>query len=109
MTRDAAYSRWRGMSFPPGSAADQVDELHAELAYWDAMVAEAVIPVVADGRPYDPGVLDLDAGLRALAERIAMVSATARGDEAALLRQYADYAEALTAANAEVQRSPGRR
>jgi hypothetical protein len=104
MKSDAAYSRWRGLSFPPGSATDQVDELHAELAYWDAMVADTVIPVVADGRPYDPGVLGLGAGLRALAERIAMVLATARGDEAALLRQYADYAQALTAVNAEALR-----
>lgn len=104
MASDTAYGRWRGLAFPPGSASEQVDELHADLAYWDSMVADTVIPVAERGQPYDPGVLDLEAGLRALADRIAAVSVTASGYDAALLGRYADYAEALIATNTEARR-----
>lgn len=81
-----------------------MDELHADLAYWDAMVADAVLPVAELELPYDSGVLDLDAGLSALADRIGAVSESASGDDAALLRRYADYASALMAANTEARR-----
>ena len=104
MTSETAYARWRGLAFPPGSSSDLVDELHADLAYWDSMVADTVLPVAEHGQPYDSGVVDLDAGLRAVADRIAAVSVAASGAEAALLGQYGDYAAALIAANAEARR-----
>lgn len=104
MTSATAYSRWRGLAFPPGSASDKVDQLHPDLAYWDSMVADTLLPVAEHKQPYDSGVLDLDAGLRALADRIAAVSAIASGDDAALLGRYADYASALIAANTEARR-----
>jgi hypothetical protein len=101
MASDTAYDRWRGLAFPPGSASDHVDELHTDLAYWDSMVADTVIPVAERGEPYDSGVLDLEAGLRALAARISAVSVAASGEDAGLLCQYAAYADALLAATTE--------
>jgi hypothetical protein len=70
------------------------------------MVADTVIPVVERGTPYDSGVLDLEHGLRALADRIAAVRAAGSAEDAARLRQYAEYADALRAATAEAQPRP---
>ncbi len=53
-----AYDRWRGLPFPPASATDEVDELHKQLAQWDAFVADRVVPVVTRDAPCDEGVLD---------------------------------------------------
>jgi len=43
-------ARWRAMPFPEGSVADLLDEIHAKLAYVDAMVAETAIPLLDHGR-----------------------------------------------------------
>ena len=48
-----ACKRWRSTPFPAGSPRDELDELHAQLAYVDAMVAESVIPFMA-GRGHSP-------------------------------------------------------
>ena len=64
-----AYATWRRTPFPIGSGSDEVEELHADLAMWDAFVAEAVIPMEG-GRRYDPGVHDQAAAVEDLRRRI---------------------------------------
>lgn len=44
-----AVEAWRREPFPPGSATDALDELHADLALADSWLAEAVIPFVDRG------------------------------------------------------------
>jgi hypothetical protein len=44
------YERWRREPFPQSSQFDELDALHAELAYADAMIADSAIPFVAEGR-----------------------------------------------------------
>jgi hypothetical protein len=62
---DETLRRWRSAAFPRGSHLDGVDELHAELAYWDAMVADAAIPL-DKGQRVPGGFLDVKAGLAEL-------------------------------------------
>jgi hypothetical protein len=50
---EEACNRWRATSFPKGSLDDELDELHAQLAYVDAMIADSAIPFLAGSR-YDP-------------------------------------------------------
>jgi hypothetical protein len=95
---EESYRRWRDAPFPSGSTNDAVDELHAQLAQWDAFVADEVIPV-AEGHAHKPGIGSaydiakelelLRAGIEALAERVGP-------DDQALLRQYDDYVSLLT-------------
>ena len=84
------------MPFPEGTNRDDIDELHAELAYWDSMVAEVVIPMTK-GVPYDEGALDLAVGVEDLLGRIEALRSTA--DEAGrdVLGSYANYARSLAA------------
>jgi type I site-specific restriction endonuclease len=59
MSETDAYARWRNEPFPSGSTTDEV---HADLAYWDAMVADTVIPIVDEEelfREYPSDFLDL--------------------------------------------------
>lgn len=38
-----SYNAWRSTPFPEGSDIDEIDDMHAKLAYVDAMVAEALV------------------------------------------------------------------
>ncbi len=58
-----AYAAWREAVFPVGHSDDAIDELHAQLAYWDCMVAEDAIPL-RDGRTVVRGPVDVGEGLR---------------------------------------------
>jgi hypothetical protein len=69
MSENDAYARWRNEPFPSGSTTDEVDEVHGDLAYWDAMVADTVIPIVENGAAYNSGVLDIEFGLSQLNAR----------------------------------------
>jgi hypothetical protein len=93
----APYDNWRSLSFPVGSSVDAVDEAHADLAYWDAMTAEAVIPLADGSGTYDPGVIDFPAGLAQLRERLVGLQATASASESGTLKQYIEYVDALAA------------
>jgi len=84
------------MPFPEGSNRDDVDELHGDLAYWDSMVAEAVIPMTK-GVPYDEGVLDLADGVQDLLRRIEALGSTADDADRDLLGSYANYSRSLAA------------
>ncbi len=101
-----AYERWRDMPFPEASSNDATDDLHKDLAYWDAMAAEILIPVVERGAHYDEGALDLDSGLRSLSQRITAASTSASTEDRARLRSYDNYAEAVAAAIQEVRLTP---
>jgi hypothetical protein len=52
------YAAWRARPFPDGSATDAIDELHADLAGIDAVVAETVVPFVKHGT-YNPAKIDV--------------------------------------------------
>ncbi len=73
--------------------------MHADLAYWDAMTAEAVLSMVERSGRYDPGVLDFPAGLAALRERLMALRANVGGSDADRLDRYVRYADALAAVN----------
>lgn len=95
----AAYDTWRALPFPRGSTVDEIDEAHADLAYWDAMTLEAIGPMVEYPVRYDPGVLDLRVGLAALRERLVAMRSTYHGEEADLLDSYVRYVDVLAAVN----------
>ncbi len=63
-----AVATWRDQAFPPGSATDALDELHADLALADTWVAESVIPFVEHGL-HKPARVDVVTGLRDLGAR----------------------------------------
>jgi hypothetical protein len=98
---DSAYRRWRDQPFPASSVDDDLDELHKDLAYWDAMVADTIIPAIEHGARYNPGVLDLNHGLAGYREKAVTASQQAGPAEAALIAQYLAYADLLIVANAE--------
>jgi hypothetical protein len=101
----SAYERWRAATFPePSSTDDEVDDIRSDLIYWDAMVADIVIPAVQRGVAYDSGVLDLDGGLSALAEKISAALARTSGTGLVDLRSYAAYLDLLVATNQEALR-----
>ncbi len=93
----APFDEWRSLSFPVGSSVDEVDEAHADLAYWDAMTAEAVIPMADGSEVYDPGVLDFQTGLAQFRERLVGLRATASASESETLAAYVEYVDALSA------------
>jgi len=57
-----ALERWQRAPFPLGDADDEVDELHAQLGYWDSIVSDVLVPL-AEGRELAPVRLDISAGL----------------------------------------------
>jgi hypothetical protein len=78
----------------------RLDELNKELAYWDAMVADTIIPVAQQGIPYNSGVLDLAQGLRVYRQRLLDTLANDAPGRASLTEHVA-YADLLIAANLE--------
>jgi hypothetical protein len=101
-------ARWRALPFPEASPEDFVDEIHKDLAYWDAMVADTIVPVMERGARHDSGMLDLEAGLTALGGKIS--AAIAGSDSSAgvdRVRDYDAYLATLSAANFEARRDRG--
>jgi hypothetical protein len=95
---DETYRRWRDAPFPHGSTNDPVGELHAELAQWDAFVADEVIPV-AEGLAHKPGIgsaYDIENEIELLRTAIDELANSVGPDDQALLRQYDDYCSLLT-------------
>jgi hypothetical protein len=89
-----AYIAWRNQPFPPGSADDALDELHADLALADTWVAGSVIPYVERGL-FQPAHLDVIEELGKLRNR-AVELRTRRGEESpSLPDSYRDYADLL--------------
>jgi hypothetical protein len=88
--------------FPAGSHVDELDELHAELAYADAMVADIAIPMAKR----EIRVGDVPEQVRT---ELADVQTRARryehapGDEAELAASYRVYAELLSSLLEEIQ------
>jgi hypothetical protein len=80
------------------SLVEEVDEVHKELAYWDAMTAEAVVPMIKRSAPYDPGVVDFVSGLAGLRYRL-VVLAERNDMDRERLDAYVEYADALAAVN----------
>jgi hypothetical protein len=93
----APYDKWRSLSFPVGSSVDEVDEAHADLAYWDAVTVGAVIPLADGSGTYDPGGLDFRAGLVQFRERLVGLQATSSAPESDTLNRYIEYVDALVA------------
>jgi hypothetical protein len=89
-----AYTSWRGQPFPPGSADDALDELHADLVLADTWVAESVVPFVERGL-YQPARIDVIAELRKLRDRAVQLRRDRAGDDAGLCDAYRDYAGLL--------------
>jgi hypothetical protein len=90
------YDRWRHQPFPPGSVIDELDLMHAQLAYADAMVADSAIPFVTRGEYSeipDQAVRELDSVIVS-ARRLEENEADER---AQLATQYREYAELLKA------------
>ncbi len=89
-----AYDRWQAEPFPKGSKVDALDELHADLAYVDAMVAECAVPYATEGRVTSlptQALQDLDRIL----ERSAELERDDDPENARLAASYRGYAERL--------------
>lgn len=95
----SAYDAWRALAFPKGSAVDEIDEVHADLAYWDAITFETIGPLAENSIRYDPGVLDFRVELPALRERLLAMRGRYHDAEAAVLDGYVRYADAPVAVN----------
>jgi hypothetical protein len=91
-----AFQRWRTSSFPEGSPTDSVDELKADLAFVDAVVADNVIPF-SKGRGWMAPMVDLDVPLaiRDLELRIEALIPDAGPDDRERLQRYRKYAAEL--------------
>ncbi len=93
ITLEDAVARWRRTSFPPGSAHDALNELHANLALYDTWVAESVLPFVNQG-VWEPVIPDVLAALDGLSGEVSGLRFTKESDKETAQR-YLDYATAL--------------
>lgn len=84
---------WRSAAFPRGSAVDALDEIHADLALYDACVAESVVPFLDRG-VWEPAAIDVLGALDELSLRIASLQAVGTDDSEAA-SSYATYADML--------------
>jgi len=101
-----AYDLWRIEPFPPGSEIDELDSLHAELAYADAMVADSAIPLMTEGRYSrvpDQAVRELDD----VVVRASRLQQEQAGEYARLAGAYKKYAELLMAVCKEIEDAHG--
>lgn len=88
------YADWRGRPFPPGTADDSLDELHADLALADTWVADSVIPYVERGI-HQRAQLDVVEELGKLRNRAVELRGRRDGENAELSDSYRDYANLL--------------
>ncbi len=89
-----AYTTWRSQRFPPGSAHDALDELHADLALADTWVAETVIPFVEHG-VHHPARANVRDELRKLRSRAVELGKAGDLEGKRLADSYREYAELL--------------
>lgn len=85
---------WRDRAFPPGSANDALDELHADLVLADTWVAETVIPFLERG-VYDPAQVDVVWALHDLDARAAKLEQASDGADRQLAGAYREYIDCL--------------
>ena len=97
MSAAQPYEAWQRLRFPTGSADDAVDEAHADLAYWDAMTADAVIPLAKGRGRYDPGLLDFRAGLARFRSELLSLQAASDEEASAKFASYLEFVDALIA------------
>jgi hypothetical protein len=90
-----AYAAWRQRSFPPGSANEAIDELHADLALADSWVADSVIPY-EENRIHEPAQVDVLAELTRLRGRADQLASAENADDAQLALAYRDYIDSLS-------------
>lgn len=85
------FAELQAVPFPPTSANELVDELHAELAEYDGYVAGVATTLFEDGyKPDRPFARDF-----ALIHRIRSAAGTATGDVGQEMTVIADYAARL--------------
>jgi hypothetical protein len=89
-----AYTTWRSQRFPPGSAHEALDELHADLVLADTWVAETVIPFVEHG-VHHPARVNVIDELRKLRSRAVALGQAGELEDKRLADSYRDYAELL--------------
>ena len=94
MTADpfaAAREAWIAAPFPEGSATDEdADDLKSDLAYWDYIVADTVLPFVNGGGWREPPV-DVRSGIGDMRKRTQELAGRAKSDEVDRVRRYEDY------------------
>ena len=99
-----AYQRWLQEPIPPGSGVDTIDELHAELAQWDAFVADLAVPYSKGAEVAQP-VYDFGEAIAQLGNRLRQ-SERLRPADASTLDRYVNYlhlvAEVFAALSKEV-------
>jgi hypothetical protein len=98
MNRDSfldAYQRWNETPFPSGSEDDGLDEIHAQLAYADAMVAESAIPIAKNSYPSGNVPDQVRLELRAALHRVDAYIADPDQAHKLLALTYRHYAELL--------------
>lgn len=86
---------WLGTPFPPGSANDVLDEIHAELVTVDTLIAGIVLTYRDTGDWISP-VLDVMGELSRLREAILAAQEAASEDKNVIV-SYIDYVDLLTA------------
>lgn len=92
---------------PHGSATDDVDELKADLAYWDYMVAATVLPY-ADGGVWTEPPVDVRHGIADLRKRVHDCARSASGRDVELLHNYDSYAGLLADVYTQAERYAGK-
>jgi hypothetical protein len=91
----SAYQRWVDTPFPSGSEDDGLDEIHAQLAYADAMVADSAVPLAKDLRPSGNVPDQVRVELRAAIARLDGYIAGVDQDLKQLALAYRQFAELL--------------
>jgi hypothetical protein len=86
-----AYAAWSSVPIRGGAKTDAIDELHAELAYVDHLVAASVIPF-ANGKSWDVGAVEVVGQLDALDAKIEDALRTVDEDDRELAEGYRRYA-----------------
>jgi hypothetical protein len=89
-TFDRAYAAWSNVPIRGGAKTDAIDELHAELAYVDHLVAASVVPF-ANGKPWDAGSVGVIGQLDALDAKIEEALRTVDEDDRDLAEGYRRY------------------
>lgn len=98
MTRESfmsAYERWVDEPFPGGSEDNGLDEIHAQLAYADAMVAEAALPLAKNLLQSGNVPDQVRTELRMAKARTDEYSSSENKEHARLALMYRRYAEVL--------------
>jgi hypothetical protein len=103
-----ARQAWLDAPMPHGSATDDVDELKADLAYWDYVVAETVLPYADDG-VWTEAPVDVRHGIADLRKRVHERARSASGRDVELLHKYDSYAGLLADVYTEAERHAEKR